>query len=61
MGPIQRVVSAYHLGDPVYPSDSWRPILRRARLKPYEEGLEQAMLRAARSEELEVHHEGQVV
>lgn len=40
MGPIQRIVSAYHLGDPVYPSDSWRPLLRRARLKDFETALE---------------------
>ena len=40
MGPIARVVSAYHLGDPVRPDDSWRPILRRQRLGPYEQALE---------------------
>ena len=63
MGPIQRVVSAYHLGDPVYPSDSWRPLLRRQRLKPYDRALEAAAQRGAisPSEELEIHHQRQVV
>jgi hypothetical protein len=42
MGPIQRVVSAYHLGDPVYPSDSWRPLLRRRRLERYDHALNAA-------------------
>jgi phosphatidylserine/phosphatidylglycerophosphate/cardiolipin synthase-like enzyme len=42
MGPIQRVVSTYHLGDPVYPSDSWRPLLRRRRLEPYDRALNAA-------------------
>jgi len=42
MGPIQRVVSTYHLGDPVYPSDSWRPLLRRRRLEPYDHALNAA-------------------
>ena len=40
MGPIARIVSAYHLGDPVRPDDSWRPLLRRKRLSPYEKALE---------------------
>jgi phosphatidylserine/phosphatidylglycerophosphate/cardiolipin synthase-like enzyme len=42
MGPVARIVSAYHLGDPVGPADSWRPLFRRRRLKPYETALEQA-------------------
>lgn len=42
MGPVQRIVSAYHLGDPVLPSDSWRPLLRRARLRDYERALDEA-------------------
>ncbi len=63
MGPIQRIVSAYHLGDPVYPSDSWRPLLRRRRLAPYERALEAAAAPAPAtpSDELEIHHQGQVV
>lgn len=40
MGPIQRVVAAYHLGDPVCPTDSWRPLMRRARLHEFEAALE---------------------
>jgi hypothetical protein len=42
MGPIQRIVCAYHLGDPVWPSDSWRPLLRRARLRDFERALDDA-------------------
>ena len=42
MGPIQRVVCAYHLGDPVWPSDSWRPLLRRKRLSAYDRALDEA-------------------
>jgi phosphatidylserine/phosphatidylglycerophosphate/cardiolipin synthase-like enzyme len=62
MGPIQRVVSAYHLGDPVYPSDSWKPLLRRRRLEPYDHALNAAAAAGlASSTKLEVHHQGQVV
>ena len=63
IGPIERVVSTYHLGDPVYPSDSWRPLLRRARLEPYDRALEEAATQGAisRSDELEIHHQRQVV
>ena len=65
MGPIQRVVTAYHLGDPVYPSDSCRPLLRQRRLAPYERALEQAAARGAASDrgsdELEIDHQRQVV
>jgi phosphatidylserine/phosphatidylglycerophosphate/cardiolipin synthase-like enzyme len=63
MGPIQRIVSAYHLGDPVYPSDSWKPLLRRRRLEPYDQALNAAAAvgRAAASAKVEVHHQGQVV
>jgi phosphatidylserine/phosphatidylglycerophosphate/cardiolipin synthase-like enzyme len=49
MGPIQRLVSAYHLGDPVYPSDSWRPGLRRRRLKPFDDALNAAAAQGAQS------------
>ena len=61
MGPIQRIVSAYHLGDPVEPSDSWRPLLRRQRLKPYDRALDAAAAAARRSDELDVHHQRQMV
>ncbi|MGZ3272662.1 MAG: phospholipase D-like domain-containing protein [Caulobacteraceae bacterium] len=62
MGPIQRIVSAYHLGDPVYPSDSWKPLLRRRRLQPYERALEAAAeVGLAASMKIEIHHQGQVV
>jgi phosphatidylserine/phosphatidylglycerophosphate/cardiolipin synthase-like enzyme len=57
MGPLARLISAYHLGDPVQPSDSWRPLLRRRRLWPYERKLEAAAV----SGEQEVHDQGQVV
>jgi phosphatidylserine/phosphatidylglycerophosphate/cardiolipin synthase-like enzyme len=62
MGPIQRVVSAYHLGDPVYPSDSWKPLLRRRRLEPYDRALNAAAAAGlSASAKVEVHHQGQVV
>ena len=59
MGPIQRVVCAYHLGDPVWPSDSWRPLLRRARLRAYDHALNEAA-RTGRppSQKLEIHDQG---
>jgi phosphatidylserine/phosphatidylglycerophosphate/cardiolipin synthase-like enzyme len=62
MGPIQTVVSAYHLGDPVYPSDSWRPLLRRRRLAEYDRALDRlAGLDAQASDEGDVHHQRQMV
>jgi phosphatidylserine/phosphatidylglycerophosphate/cardiolipin synthase-like enzyme len=62
MGPIQRIVSTYHLGDPVYPSDSWKPLLRRRRLRPYDHALDAAAAAGLRaSVKVEVHHQGQVV
>jgi phosphatidylserine/phosphatidylglycerophosphate/cardiolipin synthase-like enzyme len=33
MGPLASLVAAYHLGDPMDPRDSWRPLRRRRRLK----------------------------
>ena len=33
MGPLASLIAAYHLGDPLDASDSWRPLLRRRRLK----------------------------
>lgn len=33
MGPLASLIGAYHLGDPLDASDSWRPLLRRRRLK----------------------------
>ena len=32
-GPIGSLIAAYHLGDPQDPADSWRPVLRRKRLR----------------------------
>ncbi len=56
MGPIQRIVSAYHLGDPVWPSDSWRPRLRRTRLRDYERALDEAARTGRKpSDKLEIH------
>ena len=33
MGPLASLIAAYHLGDPMDPSDSWRPVRRRRRLR----------------------------
>lgn len=33
LGPFERFVSAWSLGDPVAPSDAWRPWVRRQRLR----------------------------
>ena len=56
MGPVQRIVCAYHLGDPVWPSDSWRPRLRRDRLRDYEHALDEAARTGRKpSEKLEIH------
>ena len=32
MGPMASLIANYHLGDPLDPKDSWRPLLRRRRL-----------------------------
>ncbi len=39
MGPLARLIATFHLGDPMAPSDSWRPWRRRAAIEAY---LEQA-------------------
>ncbi len=41
MGPLASLITAYHIGDPLDPRDSWRPFLRHRRLKA-----ETALLRA---------------
>ena len=33
MGPMASLIANYHLGDPLDPRDSWRPLLRRRRLE----------------------------
>ncbi len=33
IGPLASLIAAYHLGDPLDPRDSWRPLLRRRRLR----------------------------
>ncbi len=33
MGPLASLIAAYHIGDPLDASDSWRPLLRRRRLQ----------------------------
>ncbi len=42
MGPLARIISAYHLGDPLTPADSFRPLLRRRLLDPVRRALKQA-------------------
>ena len=42
MGPLASLIAAYHLGDPMDPSDSWRPLRRRRRLKSEAEALAKA-------------------
>jgi phosphatidylserine/phosphatidylglycerophosphate/cardiolipin synthase-like enzyme len=54
MGPLAAVVAAFHLGDPVCPSDSWRPLMRRRRLAPYERALDKAA--AASGAKAEIHN-----
>jgi phosphatidylserine/phosphatidylglycerophosphate/cardiolipin synthase-like enzyme len=34
MGPLARVIAAFHLGDPTSPADSFKPLLRRRLLDP---------------------------
>ncbi len=33
IGPLASLIAAYHIGDPLDPQDSWRPLLRRRRLR----------------------------
>jgi phosphatidylserine/phosphatidylglycerophosphate/cardiolipin synthase-like enzyme len=54
MGPLAAVVAAYHLGDPVCPSDSFHPLMRHRRLQPYEQFLDEAA--AEVSGETEIDH-----
>ena len=42
MGPLARIISAYHLGDPLTPTDSFKPLLRRRLLDPVRRALKQA-------------------
>jgi phosphatidylserine/phosphatidylglycerophosphate/cardiolipin synthase-like enzyme len=42
MGPLARIISAYHLGDPITPADSFKPLLRRRLLDPVRRELDQA-------------------
>ncbi len=39
MGPLASLIAAYHLGDPLDASDSWRPLMRRRRLRREAEGV----------------------
>jgi phosphatidylserine/phosphatidylglycerophosphate/cardiolipin synthase-like enzyme len=39
MGPLARIISAFHLGDPISPADSFKPLLRRRLLDPARRGL----------------------
>ncbi len=54
MGPLAAVVAAYHLGDPVRPSDSFFPLKRHRRLAAYEHALDRAA--AAGSGKAEIDH-----
>jgi phosphatidylserine/phosphatidylglycerophosphate/cardiolipin synthase-like enzyme len=54
MGPLAALVAAYHLGDPVCPGDSFHPLMRRRRLQPYENFLDEAA--AEVSGETEIDH-----
>jgi phosphatidylserine/phosphatidylglycerophosphate/cardiolipin synthase-like enzyme len=58
MGPLAAVVAAYHLGDPVQPSDSFHPLMRHRRLAPYEGFLDEAAAAASPSGKAEIDHEG---
>jgi phosphatidylserine/phosphatidylglycerophosphate/cardiolipin synthase-like enzyme len=51
MGPLASLVAAYHLGDPMDPSDSWRPWRRRRRLRR-----EAAAVMGSAPLDPEVHH-----
>lgn len=42
MGPLARIISAFHLGDPITPADSFKPLLRRRLLDPARRALAQA-------------------
>jgi phosphatidylserine/phosphatidylglycerophosphate/cardiolipin synthase-like enzyme len=62
IGPLAAVIAAYHLGDPVGVTDSWKPLLRHRLLEPYERDI-RAAARAGRiaSTEAEIDHQRQVV
>lgn len=58
MGPLGRIISAYHLGDPLTPADSFKPLLRRRLL----EGVRNALTRAGKaSQEGKVDEEWKVI
>jgi phosphatidylserine/phosphatidylglycerophosphate/cardiolipin synthase-like enzyme len=58
MGPLARIISAFHLGDPTGPGDSFKPLLRRRLLDPARRALARA---AHASRQIKVDHEGKVI
>ncbi len=42
MGPLARIIAAFHLGDPLTPADSFKPLLRRRLLDPVRRALSRA-------------------
>jgi phosphatidylserine/phosphatidylglycerophosphate/cardiolipin synthase-like enzyme len=61
IGPLAAVIAAYHLGDPVGVTDSWKPLLRRRLLAPYEHALQAFAQAGPRSAQPEIDHQRQVV
>ncbi|HVY33182.1 MAG TPA: phospholipase D-like domain-containing protein [Caulobacteraceae bacterium] len=58
MGPLAQIIAAYHLGDPLTPADSFKPLLRRRLL----EGVRNALTRAAKaSQDGKVDEEREVI
>jgi hypothetical protein len=58
MGPLARIISAYHLGDPLTPADSFKPLLRRRLLDPVRRALDRA---GRESQQVKIDNERQVV
>ncbi|HUO21990.1 MAG TPA: phospholipase D-like domain-containing protein [Caulobacteraceae bacterium] len=58
MGPLARIISALHLGDPTSPADSFKPLLRRRLLDPAARALAGARRKSGK---VEVDNQGQVV
>jgi phosphatidylserine/phosphatidylglycerophosphate/cardiolipin synthase-like enzyme len=61
MGPLARIISAFHLGDPVSPRDSFKPLLRRRLLDPALRALKAAEAAGRESRQAEIDDQRQMI
>lgn len=61
MGPLARFISAFHIGDPISPADSWWPPARRKILRRRVEALRPGLPQSASRPQPEIRHEREMV